>query len=89
MHKSFFYAYILIFILLISCSKPKIVRELPVGNLTKVSAKNPPNTNIDDVAPIQQPNNLALIDPCEKEENFIASGIFDGIMTSSEFIKKT
>ncbi len=89
MHKSFFHLYIVFLILLISCSKPNIVRELPVGNLTKISANNSPNTKIDDVAPIQQPNNLALIDPCEKEENFVASGIFDGIMTSSEFIRKT
>ncbi|MFN3270885.1 MAG: hypothetical protein ACK42G_09875, partial [Candidatus Kapaibacteriota bacterium] len=76
-------------LILISCSKPRIIRELPIGNLTKISAKISPNTNNDDVAPIQQPNNLAIIDPCVKEENFIATGMFDGIMTSSEFIRKT
>ncbi|MCX7908744.1 MAG: hypothetical protein N2560_04415 [Ignavibacteria bacterium] len=76
-------------LILFSCSKPRIVRELPVGNLSKISPKQSPNTNGNEVAPIQLPNNVNIVDPCEKEENFTTNLPFDGIITSSEFVRRT
>lgn len=89
MNKITFTSLVLVLILLSSCARPIIIRELPAGNLTKISAKNSPNTPGDEVAPIQQPTNMLITDPCEKEENYSTSLPFDGIITSSEFIRRT
>ncbi|ROL57200.1 hypothetical protein D9V87_09570 [Bacteroidetes/Chlorobi group bacterium MS-B_bin-24] len=75
--------------LLASCSKPKIIRELPVGNLSRISPKESPNTKNDEVAPVQQPSNLNIVDPCQKEQSFVSNQPFRGIITSAEFIKRT
>lgn len=75
--------------LLVSCSKPKIIRELPVGNLSRISPKESPNTKNDEVAPVQQPSNLNIVDPCQKEQSFVSNQPFRGIITSAEFIKRT
>lgn len=72
-----------------SCTKPKIIRELPLGNLTRISPKQSPNTVENEVATIQIPSNVSLADPCEKEESFVTNLPFDGITTSSDFIRKT
>ncbi len=79
---------LLIGMVVISCTKPKIIRELPEGNLTKVSKINSPNTTKDEVAPVQQPTNLSLIDPCERESNYTTPQPFDGIITSENFIRQ-
>ncbi len=74
---------------LMYCSKPKIVRELPVGNLSKISPKESPNTNKDEVAPTQIPTNINIVDPCKKEQTFATNQPFNGIITSQEFIRRT
>lgn len=79
---------LLIGVLIISCTKPKIIRELPEGNLTKISKINSPNTTKDEVAPVQRPSNLSLIDPCEKESSYTTSQSFDGIITSENFVRQ-
>ncbi len=75
--------------LVAACSKPKIIRELPAGNLTKISPKESPNTKSDEVAPVQQPTNISIVDPCLKEGEVIKNAPFDGIITSAEFIRRT
>ncbi|MCX7880109.1 MAG: hypothetical protein N2517_05565 [Ignavibacteria bacterium] len=75
-------------LLMISCAQPKIVRELPVGNLTRISAKDSPNTKDDEVAPVQRPSNLTIVDQCERETDFFSPETFEGIITSQEFIKR-
>jgi hypothetical protein len=71
-----------------SCTKPKIIRELPEGNLTKLSPNLSPNTVQDEVAPVLIPSNAVISDPCEKENKFQTNLPFDGIITSKEFIKQ-
>jgi len=89
MKSKYIILYISLILSLVSCSKPKIIRELPVGNLTRISPKESPNTKNDEVAPVQQPSNLSIIDPCQKEQSFVSNQPFRGIITSSEFIKRT
>ncbi|MGB9913008.1 MAG: hypothetical protein ACPLRO_06530, partial [Candidatus Kapaibacteriota bacterium] len=85
-----FVVFLFSLIFVISCSKPKtVIRELPPGNLTKISPKESPNTTGDEVAPIQQPTNVSIVDPCTKEESFSTNIPFDGIITSAEFIRRT
>ncbi len=84
-----FFCGLLVMVSVISCSPPKILRELPDGNLSKISKANSPNSAKDEVAPVQPPNNLSLADACEKENYFITSKPFDGIITSEQFIRQT
>ncbi|MGQ9818756.1 MAG: hypothetical protein ACUVQ1_02355 [Candidatus Kapaibacteriales bacterium] len=80
--------FVLILMLTLSCSTPKIIREYPEGNFKKLKPNDTTNTIRDEVAPIQIPTNLTMQDPCNREQGRPSEQPFDGIITSQEFIRR-